>query len=135
MRSRSRADARGVRAEVGSDPAVGHPRDRGSATVELAIALPVVVALLSGVLAGIQYGIATGRAQSLAGQTARALARGDDTEAVIARSHAALPGSVVQRYTLQKGMVCVQVLVSPGPLARVIDPWARGNACALGEEK
>lgn len=97
--------------------------------------MPVVVALLAGVLAGIQYGIAAGRAQSLAGETARAIARGDDEATVVERSHAALPGAIVQRYSLPKGMQCVQVLVSPGPLARVLEPWAKGNACALGEEK
>ncbi len=65
--------------------------DRGSVTVEFAVALPVVTLVLVSLVAGVVLADRAGRLQDTAGAAARALGRGDDGAAATAVSSGA-PG-------------------------------------------
>ncbi|WIB13070.1 TadE family protein [Curtobacterium sp. MCPF17_052] len=56
-------------------------RDRGSVTVEFALALPVFAVVLAAAIAGVMAVDGQGRLQTAAAVAARALARGDDPAA------------------------------------------------------
>ena len=102
-------------------PAAGARADAGSATAELALALPtLLVVLLVGVyvLAGLAL---RGRCADAARAVVREAARGDDPEPARSRVLAALPAGaeVVVDRTPSAGTVTVTVrapLPAPGPL-------------------
>jgi Flp pilus assembly protein TadG len=90
--------------------------DRGSVTVEFAVALPVVTLVLVSLVAGVVLADRAGRLQDTAGAAARALGRGDDGAAATAVSSGA-PGasSSIRR---SDGLVCVDLrAAAPGPFA------------------
>ena len=58
---------------------------RGAATAELAMVLPVLVAVVVGLVWVVAFGIAQLRTVDAARETARALARGDQRSAAVAR--------------------------------------------------
>jgi len=92
--------------------------ERGSVTVEFAVALPLVALVLVSLVAGVVLADRVGRFQAAAGAAARALGRGDDPGAAAALAVGA-PGasSSVHR---GGGLVCVCVDVrgtAPGPFA------------------
>lgn len=60
------------------------PRERGAATAELAMTLPVLVAVTLALLWLLTVGIAQLRTVDAARETARALARGDDRASALA---------------------------------------------------
>lgn len=90
--------------------------DRGSVSVEFAVALPVVALVLVSLVAGVVLADRVGRYQSAAGVAARALGRDDDRAAAAALAGGA-PGasSSVRR---SGGLVCVDVRgAASGPFA------------------
>ncbi len=66
---------------------------RGSATMELAVAILSLTALLAPLIAGVQVVVTTARAQEVARAVARQVARGDDAERAAERAAQALPGA------------------------------------------
>jgi len=84
--------------------------DRGAATAELAMVLPLLVAVTIGLVWLLAVGSAQVRAVDAARETARALARGDDQASAVARGlHVAPPGS---RMEVSRGDGQVRVVVT-----------------------
>lgn len=76
--------------------AKGQRRDRGMASVEVALALPVVVTLLAVCVGAVSLGVDRVRCVDAARLAARALARGDDSGTALALARtAAPPGAAV----------------------------------------
>jgi hypothetical protein len=70
--------------------------ERGAATAELAMALPLLIAVTIGLVWLLAVGAAQVRAVDAARETARAAARGDDISEAVARGRqVAPPGSTV----------------------------------------
>jgi Flp pilus assembly protein TadG len=68
------------------------PRDqRGAATAELALVLPLLVAVTIGLVWLLAVGAAQVRAVDAARETARAVARGDDQATAVARGQRVAP--------------------------------------------
>lgn len=92
------------------------PDERGAATAELALVLPMLVAVTVGLVWLLSVGAAQVRTVDAARETARALARGDDESAAVARGRSvAPPGSTI---AVSRGGGEVRVAVSgevPGP--------------------
>jgi Flp pilus assembly protein TadG len=77
-------------------PRRGHRSQRGAATAELAMVLPLLIAVTIGLVWLLAVGSAQVRAVDAARETARAVARGDDPAAAVARGErVAPPGSSV----------------------------------------
>jgi Flp pilus assembly protein TadG len=104
-------------------------QERGSVTVEFAVALPVVAMVLAAGIAGVVVVDRQGRLQAAAAVAARAFARGDDTAAERALEQAA--GGAV-RVDRTAGLVCVHTgrPAGTGPFADVV---LRGSGCAVDE--
>jgi hypothetical protein len=107
-------------------------------TAELALVLPVLVAVTIGLVWLLSVGAAQVRTVDAARETARALARGDDEGAALARGEdVAPPGSTL---TVTRGGGEVRVTVSgevagPGGLfAHLPTPTVRAEAVAAEEE-
>lgn len=85
-------------------------RDEGSATAELAVALPAVVLVLAACAGALQVASAQVRLQDAAALAARAAARGDDPAAAVAAAATAagsVSGSVSSVRTWRDGaLVC-----------------------------
>ncbi|WP_058729123.1 hypothetical protein [Curtobacterium oceanosedimentum] len=91
--------------------------DRGSVTVEFAVALPLVALVLVSLVAGVVLVDRVGRLQAVAGAASRALGRGDESAADAAL--AAVAGAT-SRVRHVDGLVCVEVHgASAGPFALV----------------
>ncbi len=112
--------------------------ERGAATAELALVLPMLVAVTVGLVWLLSVGAAQVRTVDAARETARALARGDDEAAAVARGReVAPPGSTV---TVSRGGGEVRVEVSgqvPGPgglFSHLPAPTVRAEAVAAEEE-
>jgi len=112
--------------------------ERGAVTAELALVLPVLVAVTIGLVWLLSVGAAQVRTVDAARETARALARGDDEGAAVDRGQrVAPPGSTV---TVTRGGGEVRVTVTgkvPGPgglFAHLPAPTVRAEAVAAEEE-
>jgi hypothetical protein len=110
---------------------------RGAATAELAMVLPLLVAVTVGLVWLLAVAAAQVRTVDAARETARALARGDDESASVARGLAvAPPGS---RVVVSRGGGEVTVTVSGsvrgpgGLLARLPSPRLSATAVAADE--
>jgi Flp pilus assembly protein TadG len=68
---------------------------RGAATAELALGIPLLVSLTIGLVWLLTVGIAQVRMVDAARETARAGARGEDVAAAVARGEQAAPGATV----------------------------------------
>ncbi len=66
-------------------------RERGAVTAELAMGLPLLVAVTMGLVWLLSVGVAQIRTVDAARETARAAARGDDTAAAVARGRRVAP--------------------------------------------
>ncbi|QCR43956.1 hypothetical protein C1N91_10860 [Curtobacterium sp. SGAir0471] len=103
--------------------------DRGSVTVEFAVALPLVALVLVSLVAGVVLADRVGRLQAVAGAAARALGRGDDPAADAALAAAA---GATSRVRHADGLVCVDVQgASAGPFS-VLPLHATGCAADGG---
>jgi hypothetical protein len=111
--------------------------DRGAATAELALVLPLLVALTIGLVWLLSAGLAQVRAVDAARETARMAARGDADAAALARGReVAVPGSEV---ALSRGDGEVRVVVrgtvhGPGGLFGAL-PGIRVEAVAVAVDE
>lgn len=109
---------------------------RGAATAELAMVLPMLLAVTVGLVWLLAVGAAQVRAVDAARETARAVARGDDLTAAVARGErVAPPGS---RVRVEAGGGEVRVVVTgtvagPGGLFDV--PRAKVSAEAVAVQE
>lgn len=112
-------------ADHGSEPSA----DRGSATAEVAIALPVVVLVLAVCLGGVNAALIRAQAQDAAAVAARMIARGDGESAARAHVGRVLPSG---RFALQSAddLRCVRVSATPRLLG--VELVVDARACALG---
>ncbi|PYY37282.1 TadE family protein [Curtobacterium sp. MCBD17_030] len=104
-------------------------RDRGSVTVEFALALPVFAVVLAAAIAGVMAVDGQGRLQTAAAVAARAFARGDDPAARRALERADAGTVRVER---AGGLVCVRAgrPAGAGPFSDVV---LQGSGCAVDE--
>jgi Flp pilus assembly protein TadG len=111
---------------------------RGAATAELAMVLPLLVAVALGLVWLLAVGAAQVRAVDAARETARALARGDDEPAAVGRGQQVAPEG--SRITVSRSAGEVRVTVTgrvegPGGLfAHLPSPVLRAEAVAADEE-
>jgi len=113
--------------------------ERGAATAELAMVLPLMVAVTIGLVWLLAVGAAQVRTVDAARETARALARGDDQASAVERGlQVAPPGSRMQ---VSRGDGQVRVVVTgrvdgPGGLLSGLPaPQLHAEAVAADEEK
>jgi Flp pilus assembly protein TadG len=112
---------------------------RGAATAELAMVLPLLVAVALGLVWLLAVGAAQVRAVDAARETARALARGDDEATAVGRGQEVAPDG--SRITVSRGGGEVRVTVTgrvdgPGGLfAGLPSPTLRAEAVAADEEE
>jgi Flp pilus assembly protein TadG len=111
--------------------------ERGAATAELAMVLPLLVAVALGLVWLLAVGAGQVRAVDAARETARALARGDDQATAIERGLAVAPDG--SHIAVSRGGGEVRVTVTgrvegPGGLfARMPSPTLRAEAVAAEE--
>jgi Flp pilus assembly protein TadG len=100
--------------------------DRGAATAEVAVALPVVVLVLVGCLGGLLAATDLVRLQDTAADAARLLGRGD--AAVAQQVERVVPGATmaVQR---RDGLVCAELRFDRRVLGVPLE--LRASSCAL----
>lgn len=112
--------------------------ERGAVTAELALVLPVLVAVTIGLVWLLSVGAAQVRTVDAARETARALARGDDEGAALARGEEVAPSGSSITVTRGGGEVRVTVtgeVAGPGGLfAHLPTPTVRAEAVAAEEE-
>jgi Flp pilus assembly protein TadG len=112
---------------------------RGAATAELAMVLPLLVAVSIGLVWLLAVGAAQVRTVDAARETARALARGDDQSTAVGRGLAVAPEG--SRVAVSRGGGEVRVTVTgrvegPGGLfAHLPSPTLRADAVAADEEE
>jgi hypothetical protein len=96
---------------------VGRPRRQGGAvTAELALALPILVAVTWGLVWLLSVGVAQVRMVDAARETARAVARGDATSAAVARGQEVAPADAVITVATTTDRVLVTASATiPGP--------------------
>ena len=113
--------------------------ERGAATAELAMVLPLLVAVAIGLVWLLAVGAAQVRTVDAARETARALARGDDESAAVGRGLAVAPDG--SRVAVSRGGGEVRVTVTgrvqgPGGLfAHLPSPRLHAEAVAADEEE
>ena len=109
---------------------------RGAATAELALGIPILVSLTIGLVWLLTVGAAEVRMIDAARETARAGARGDDTSVAVARGEQVAPGAHV---TLSDGdgrvvATASDVVAPPGGLLGFLpDVRVRAEAVAAAE--
>jgi Flp pilus assembly protein TadG len=99
--------------------------DRGAVTAELAMVLPLLVAVTSGLVWLLAVGADQLRAVDAARETARAVARGDATEAAVAVGEQVAPNGATVRVSTRDGRVHVTVtgeVAGPGGIFGVLPP-------------
>jgi Flp pilus assembly protein TadG len=112
--------------------------ERGAATAELAMVLPLLVAVAIALVWLLSVGTAQVRAVDAARETARALARGDDEAEALDRGRTVAPDGSTIAVTHADGEVHVTVtgrVRGPGGLlAHVPSPRLRAEAVAAEEQ-
>ena len=117
--------------------AAGRRGERGAVTAELALGLPVLLALTMSLCWLLVVGVGQVRVQDAARETARALARGDDRGAAVTVGRRVAPaGSRVSISTNGERVVVRVVARVPGPggLVRLPGAVLHAEAVALLEE-
>jgi Flp pilus assembly protein TadG len=116
----------------------GSPRDqRGAATAELAMVLPLLLAATIGLVWLLAVGAAQVRAVDAARETARAVARGDDLGAAVARGEQVAPPGSRVTVDAAGGEVTVTVVGrvrGPGGLFALPHAEVSADAVAVVEE-
>ena len=92
----------------------GARREQGAVTAELALSLPVLVAVTTGLVWLLAVGAAQVRVVDAARETARGVARGDATAEAVARGEQVAPAGSSVTVTRQDGRV---VAVATGSVA------------------
>lgn len=112
--------------------------ERGAVTAELALGLPVLLAVTLGLAWLLSLGVAQVRVVDAARETARALARGDPQTAAVARGQRVAPDGA--RFSIRSGGDLVTVVVTgrvrgPGGLFRFVrGVEVRAEAVTQAEE-
>lgn len=108
-------------------------------TAELALGLPVLLAVTLALVWAVSLGLAQVRAVDAAREAARLLARGDDLATAVSAARQVAPGAVVE--VLSRDPVRVRVQVVPpapgGPAGRLlqgVSPVLESTATAVAEE-
>ena len=135
--SRNLTPRRGPR--MSHPAAVGRRRDaRGAVTAELALVLPLLVAVTIGLVWLLAVGADQLRAVDAARETARALARGETQEVAVAVGEQVAPDGATVRVSTSDGRVHVTVTgeaTGPGGLFSSLPaPRLHAEAVALVEE-
>lgn len=111
--------------------------ERGAATAELALVLPILVAVTTGLVWLLAVGAAQVRTVDAARETARALARGDDPDRAVALGTRIAPAGSTVSVTRSDGEVRVSVsgtVSGPGGLFEHLPaPRVRAEAVAVEE--
>jgi hypothetical protein len=111
--------------------------ERGAVTAELALVLPLLVAVTIGLVWLLAVGAAQVRTVDAARETARALARGDDVEEAVARGIRVAPAGSTISVSHGDGEVRVVVIgevAGPGGLfGHLPAPQVRAEAVAAEE--
>lgn len=96
---------------------MSRPRtERGAVTAELALGLPVLIAVTTGLVWLLSVGAAQVRTVDAARETARAVARGDDPAAAVAVGERVAPDGVQVEVVTQGGRVTARARGHvPGP--------------------
>lgn len=114
-------------------------RERGAATAELAMTLPVLVAVTLALMWLLTVGVAQLRTVDAARETARALARGDDrASALAAGRRVGIGGTALAVRTSGPEVVVTAVARLGGPggvLARIGDVRLHATAVAETEQR
>ena len=103
--------------------------DRGAATAEVAVALPIVALVLVACLGGLLAGTELVRLQSAAADAARLLGRGESS--VLEHVQQVVPGATVL-VSRSDGLVCVEARSAPRVLGVPVEVSA--SSCALDGE-
>jgi Flp pilus assembly protein TadG len=105
---------------------------RGAATVELALGIPVLISLTIGLVWLLAVGVAQVRIVDAARETARAGARGDSQSSAVARGRQVAPGAVVTLASSDGDVVATasEVVSAPGGLLGFL-PDVRVHARAV----
>lgn len=109
------------------------PGQRGAVTAELAVTLPLLLAVTAGLVWLVAVAIAQVRTVDAARETARALARGDDPAAALAVGERVAPEGVGLSVSRSEGRVVVRAsgrVSGPGGLFSAI-PGAHLDAEAV----
>ena len=118
-------------------PEPGFQAERGAATAELALTLPLLVAMTVGLVWLLALGAAQVRAVDAARETARALARGDPEQAAVARGARVAPDGSTVRFSWVGDEVRVTVtgrVRGPGGIfGRLPAPEVQAEAVAVSE--
>lgn len=121
-----------------SDPAPRRRGEQGAVTAELAMGLPLLVAVTIGLVWLLAVGAAQVRAVDAARETARAVARGDDLSAAVGRGVEVAPEGAAVRVSTGAGEVRVVVtaaVTGPGGLFDFLPAVPlRAEAVAVAEE-
>lgn len=104
-------------------------------SAELAVALPVVVLLLSVVLGAFDLGVSQLRCVDAARTAARAAARGDSTARVDRLAEVAGPPGATVRVVRRAGLVVATVTGAAPRLARVLPLPMRPSATAVAVDE
>lgn len=117
----------------------GDPRgDRGAVTAELALTLPLLLAVTSGLVWLLAVGVAQVRTVDAAREVARAVARGDAETEAIARGADVAPRGARVRVGRVAGRVVVTVeatVTGPGGLLAAFPaPTVQAEAVAAAED-
>jgi Flp pilus assembly protein TadG len=112
--------------------------ERGAVTAELAMALPLLVAVTAGLVWLLTVGFAQVRMVDAARETARAIARGDDQADAFAVGRQVAPEGVSLTVSESDGLVTVRAIGRAGPPGRAL-AWVPevelvAEAVALVEE-
>lgn len=105
--------------------------ERGMATAELALAMPVLVVVLALALAGIELGMQQVRCVDAARSAVRLMARGESPERVVAAAELAAPGGAVVSTGASGGRVSVTVSAAPPALLGVVGITSQTTATAV----
>lgn len=113
--------------------------ERGAVTAELALGLPVLLAVTTGLVWLLAVGSAQVRTVDAARETARAVARGDDTGAAVAVGERVAPDGVRVVVVSHGGRVVVRAaghVPGPGGLFGFLPGVdVRAEAVAVAEEE
>lgn len=112
--------------------------ERGAVTAELAMGLPLLLALTVGLVWLLSVGAAQVRAVDAARETARAVARGDDESAAVAAGERVAPAGARVSVARRDGQVVATATATvdgPGGLfASLTSVTVRAEAVALVED-
>ncbi|WP_422761106.1 TadE family type IV pilus minor pilin [Mycetocola saprophilus] len=108
--------------------------EEGSISAEFAIVMPAVLVLLALCLGVLAAGTTRSRLWDVAGQSARASARGDPEQSIMAQARELLPGVAV-KVDSQASLVCATADIPiGGVVGRMLPLRLEARVCTLPED-